>query len=69
MHSTTTIVFGQVFTVVFGQVVTVVLGQVVTTVTTLGWPARVAQPASCVLTVTGRSKFIYPRRVNALFHK
>ena len=41
-----------------GQVVTVVLGQVVTTVTTLGRLAPMAQPASCVPTMTERGKFI-----------
>ena len=42
----------------FGQVVTIVLGQVVTTVTTLGRLVTMAQPTSCVLTMTERTKFI-----------
>ena len=41
-----------------GQVVTIVLGQVVTTVTTLGRLIPMAQPVSCVLTMTERTTFI-----------
>ena len=49
---------GQVVTIVLGQVVTIVLGQVVTTVTTLWRLVPLAQPASCVLTMTERTTFI-----------
>ena len=41
-----------------GQVVTIVLGQVVTTVTTLRRLVQMAQPASCLLTMTERTTFI-----------
>ena len=41
-----------------GQVATIVMGQVVTTVTTPGRLAPMAQPASCVLTMTEITTFI-----------
>ena len=43
--------------IVLGQVVTIVTGLVVTTVTTFGRLVPMAQPASCVLTVTERKIF------------
>ena len=49
-----TFILWQVVIIVLWQVVTIVLGQVVTTVTTLGRLVPMAQPASCVLTMTER---------------
>ena len=48
----------QLYNLCLGQVVLIVLGQVVTTVTTLGRLAPMAQPASCALTTTERTKLI-----------
>ena len=42
-----------------GQVITIVLGQVVTTVTTLRLFVPMAQPASCVPTLTELNLFNY----------
>ena len=53
-----TIVLGQVVTIVLGYVVTTVLGHVVTTVTTLERVPPMAQPTSCVLTMTERTKIL-----------
>ena len=41
-----------------GQVVAIVLGQVDTTITTHEWNVPMAQPVSCVLTMTERTQFI-----------
>ena len=60
------IVMGQVVTIVMGQVVTIVMGQVV--VRTFGQLVPKALPAICVQTMTEKTTFIEPRRVNVLFH-